>query len=288
MDEYTQLLYVNQNGSDSTGDGSLEKPFASIPYTITKINTLNPLITIGEGEFKILTLPSLSKSECTVNIKGTNQSTKLIVLTGGMTSYLGKLNISNFIITADDNFYGDIRSISYTTDINAVIFRNVLFLKSNNMEYPTTWWFVGHNSNTSGKMNKSFYNCTFTSTLQVFMNGISDFINCATESSIFGKGESSTSNINCILDSQYRITNYDNSLVGIYSGENKWSYNRYLIKQNNKYYDLLEDGYKLIDVVEPDTTTFKSSSITNVNQLNINSIFNNIGDNIKLVKWKKP
>ena len=234
-------LYVEMNGND-TNDGTKNNPVATIKQAISLASN-NDTINIGEGTFYIQRLTNLSKSSCTLNFKGKNEKTIVCVSTCNYDEYSGNSNIYNMIFKPTDNFSGETTAIVYSVDINTVKFHNCLFKKSDNGKYPTICYFYTDTSGTTNR-NKYSYNCTFVGNLHVCTSGLVHLYYCANDCSDgFNKYENNIDSVvGCTYNSHYRLTNFDNRLYGVYSGDNPWK-TYFILMQDGKFYSIKQDYY---------------------------------------------
>jgi hypothetical protein len=253
---YSQSIYVDATiGNDTTGDGSQGKPYLTVSKAISVINTTTPIVYLAKGSYTVTNLQSLSLASKTVTVKGVGKDTIVYVSNGSTANYLGNVELMDFIISPVSSYTGDTRDISYSTDVYTVNFRNILFKK--NGTYPTTVWFYTDGSGNANK-NKNFYNCVFLSTLPPCSSGTISVYNCATEATSFGSvTTNSTSKVSAVFDSNYFLTNADNTIYGVYCGTYSWNSDKFFFYSNGDYYTI--SGGTVTKLTTVDTTTIPSS-----------------------------
>lgn len=254
---YTETKYVNvTTGNDTTSDGSISNPYKTIDYCKTKLTTTAPLVYISEGTHIVNNLAGMSLSGKTVTYIGKNEKTILEFSNRGL-DFLGIMNLNNCILRPSNSLGGNTGYLNYSNDSFQINFNNCLFRKSLNGTYPTFYYFSFDNSATL-YMNKIFNNCTF----ELIVNSVNPtneaykcvttkygrYNNCATATKYYNQGGlltsyDTTSFVNAVYDTNFKLTNGDNSLYGVYSGVNAWIDNYYFIKQNNNYYTMKVGNY---------------------------------------------
>lgn len=256
INNYTEILYVSTEGSDTIGSGSEDSPFETIEYAISKVSTDNPLIVIGSGTFTITSISSLSISGKTSNIIGKGKKTIIVCSQTGVnyTSETStKLNVYSCLFKASDSFGGDQRSLmySYYSGTQEVHYYNVFFSVSDNGTYPTSG-LMWHTNNSRVFTNKYYHNCSFYGKPN---NGIAQYENCSTNQTNFSESiindtADSSYIIDCIksvaYDNNKYIENGNNETYGVYSGEFSWMNILNLILYNNKYYSIKKENYNTI------------------------------------------
>lgn len=113
------------------------------------------------------------------------------------------------------------RVLSYTNDTQTVNYYNCLFLKTSTA--PTMGYFCVHTIGTTFT-NKNFYNCSFDGSVSI--NALCGKVfakNCAIYNSTAGETNEEDNLTSATFDTEYNVTNGDNSLYGVYSGEYSWS-----------------------------------------------------------------
>lgn len=243
---YTESIYIDINGSDENGNGSNTSPYATIEYALSKATTTNPAFYVGKGTFYITDVVGLTTANRTNNIFGTGLKTRIMVKVLHMKDAVGNLNVYKCVFQPIDDATGnELRALFYTPyQYNAMGFYNCLFLKSSNGKYPSDTIIYAH-ANSTSPTGKFFYNCT-SMIAQTDYHGSPVFKYCAFLNS--ASISSSISPVNC----KNNITGYnqktyalasDNTIYGVYSGENAWTFRKYLIYQNGKYYSIKEEYF---------------------------------------------
>ena len=265
------IYYVSNNGSDSNDGLTLETAFATIDYAVSQVSE-DTTINIGEGEFEVSGLPTLSSASGIIRFVGEERNTVLIVTNcTALSTFANSVSFYQIIFKASDNMTGDTRMLSYTDDSHLVNFYNCVFKKSDNGTYPTSALFLFHNNSATYVANKYFYNCSFAANLPVtYGYGMTYCYNCALDCSQWysynNGGYNCTDCVtNAIYDEQYQLTNYDNLLYGVYSGDYAWVIRQVFIKMNDKYYSISEEYYN--------TDTQMYEAFDNYNELDSLSIF---------------
>lgn len=290
INNYTEVFYVSVDGSDTTGRGSEDSPFATIEYAISKVSTDNPLIVIGKGTFTITSIRALSLSSKTMNYIGEGSKTIIICSQAGI-NYLGNMNVYECLFKASDTFSGsETRSLMYCYyyDSNEIHYYNVLFSISDNGNYPSGGLVWHTNSNTLAFSKKYYHNCTFNDKVIGSYVGIAQYENCSTNMGRFFATEANetqysqyliNNHVSATYDSDYKITNGDNETYGVYSGEFSWEIILSLIFYNNKYYSIKEENYdtstqtynEIKDLTQDNYETYGFEVDALFKELNINS-----------------
>ena len=257
--DYTEIKYVDITGSDTTGDGSSYKPYATIEYCVSNLTTEKPLVYIGKGEYSITSLNVMTKSNSNITFVGKNIDTT-IICNNCASLYSNKSTIIGCVIRPSDTLGGDNRFISYTNDSTEMEFRNVAFAKSKNKVYPTECYFQ-YQSSGAYFTNKYYYNCCFVDQYNSSMyptnpayfatnSAYGKYTNCLTSAKNFSCGGDSSddgskyvvnSMVNSTFYDTYVSSNYDNSLYGVYSGDYAWDNNNLSVlnvEPNNKEVNL--------------------------------------------------
>lgn len=235
VDSTQNVIYVDaNNGNDTNGDGSQATPYKTIDYAKTKI-TADSLIYIGEGTYTVTSLSGMSLANKTITYIGKNEKTILeFSQCGG--SYIGNLNVNNCLLRPANTYGSDTRFLNYSNDIYNVVFNNCLFTKSLNNAYPTGWY---HQFTSSAIVytNKIFNHCTFAPIIyteypsneacKAVSSAYGQYNNCATATKYYNFGGAltpydTTSFVNAIYDIDFKLTNGDNAVYGVYSGTNAW------------------------------------------------------------------
>lgn len=271
---YTESIYIDINGSNETGNGSNTSPYATIEYALSKATTTNPAFYVGKGTFYITDVVSLTTANHTNNIIGTGLKTHIMVKVLHMKDSVGNLNVYKCIFQPIDDATGDeLRALFYTpSSFHTMAFYNCLFLKSSNGKYPSNTILFGH-ANSTTPTGKSFYNCT-SMIAQTYDYGSPVFKYCAFLNSAsiihYASVTDCKSNITGYNQKTYALTS-DNTIYGVYSGENAWKFRKYLIYQNSKYYSIKEEYFNgetynplssesIIDII--DSVGFNISELT--------------------------
>lgn len=166
-------------------------------------------------------------------------------------------------------------TLSYTNDTQTVNYYNCLFLKT--ATAPTMGYVCVDTRGTTFK-NKNFYNCSFDGSVSI--NALCGKVfakNCAIYNSTAGETNEEDNLTSATFDTEYNITNGDNSLYGVYSGEYSWSgggivADSLLLKANDKYYSIKENYY------DTATQQYKELTITDLATDIETYGFNNIED----------
>lgn len=272
INSFSKVIYIdNVNGSDTTGTGEKDKPY----YTITKGTEQaidNTMVILGEGIYTITSFSNLSKSDYSISYIGKGLETHLQINTPrDKTAATGNISVYNMIIEPTTTCtYTE--GLVYDASDYTIKFNNILF-KKNTSGYPTLrmCMFSNSSSSTSTVKNKYFNNCTFIfSSIQSDLGaicGCSTYVNnCAfsstqalTTATSSQQGNFVSCVYECIFDEKYQITNNDNKLYGVYSGDNKWLTYKFIIKENGKYYTIKEEKYidgKYVELTEEERNDF--------------------------------
>ena len=257
INSYAAVLYVDKKGKDdlTTNDGSKEKPFLTIEFAIQQVDTDNTVIMIGKGVFDIVAAPELSKSGYKLTFHGESLDTIIeIYKSVSRYSFKGEVDLFNFIIRPANSSGTDM--VCYSIDNNRVNWYNVIFSSSENGSYPTNKM-VAHTGSGMGESNKYYYNCTFYSVSNIndvcggF--GVAHYINCVTNLNSYNSETDDNGKYSHLCDSsiskmtivdEYKIEDtINNKMYGVYSGDNAWIKNLFLIKENNKFYSIKPEKY---------------------------------------------
>ena len=246
----TNAIYVESYGDDNN-NGTENAPVATLTKAMSLVTTERNTICVGKGEFIIPKLVALSKNGVTVEIIGQKLNTTILVQMGAPTNngdkFLGKINFYKLIIKPVDKYSGDTRCLCYTTDTYTVNYYNCVFAGSNNGRYPTSTFFYTDHRDAPNR-NKNAHNCLFLKNISICDAGLFSCYNCASTNTTNIFNYSCVKATDCKngvkIDSNYLITNYDNTLYGVYSGEEySWENIKYFIKQQDKYYTIKEEKY---------------------------------------------
>lgn len=237
-------LYVNPNGSDTTGNGSKLSPYQTIRKAVSMVSD-NTNIYLSQGIHETYSLVDMSSASGVITYYGEGLSTIIEIqycYTNG--AFKNKMVINDCVIRPS-NFFdgdnGDKRALSYTSDPYEIRFNYVLFNKSLNGSYPTSTVFYFHNNTYDFACNKFFTGCTFihTAGYPIWLGGCT-FINCTTTYSVLNHPSITiekeiNSLYNQTYNNVYELVSNDNSIYGVYAD---WSKIRAMIQCNNKYYTI--------------------------------------------------
>lgn len=260
-------LYVSMDGSD-TNSGSESSPFLTVAKAIKSATEDETTIQIMNGEYEVYTLNSLSASGKKIIIKGKNEKTTLIVKYCEVCgTYAGNVDFYNMIIKPSNNFSGDTRAVVYTNCSSYVNFYNCVFSGSDNNAYPTDSFFYVNNSG-NPYTNKNLYNCSFNNVNIICRSGTIKIYNCCTNMANLNDPNYIIAT-DCITgveyDANYNIIEAsNNSLYGVYSGDNAWL-RACLIKYNGNIYSIKKEYYN--------STTKMYTPITDLNNTNFRETY---------------
>lgn len=258
---YTQTIYVKKTGNDTNGTGTIDNPYLTIAKAVAMITTTTPIIYVDKGDFYISTIQSLSKSGKVITIKGQGKDTLIYTQVITQVNFVGQLELIDFTLGIDPVYATTaVTFLIYATDTILVNFRNIFFKRTNG--YPSSAWMRMTGNSATGEKNKNFYNCTFNGAIPVTSAyGSVSVYNCATEHTMFANSNFLINNTNtlvsAILDENYKLTNGDNDVYGLYSGDYTWYTDRFLFYSNGKYYSIDETN----TIVE---TVFNETNIATV------------------------
>lgn len=243
---YDQTLYVSIYGS-SSGTGSKEDPFLTIASATNAATGLDVQIIVDAGEFHISTLQALSKSGRKITYVGTGNTSTILVDNVNLGSYNGKVDVYGFKIKPSNTCTGDTRVIVYSSDSVVVNFYNCVFSKSDSGIIPTTSYMFTATSGTND-MGKYCYNCSFMDNIPVSWSGGITITNCALSSSSDAYATIKDCFFSAVFDSSFKLTNGDNTLYGVYSGEFQWG-EKVLLISNGETYSILSSHYDSVNKV---------------------------------------
>lgn len=234
-------IYVDASNGNDENDGSRESPLKTLKAVLDKAPPQSDVI-MRDGVYQIN--DGTGYLHALVNNKNLtyigNGINTIIEVLACPTAYSQSSNTSaifkNLVIRPSDSITGDERVIWYNIDgakAKFAQFKNVLFTKSPNGQYPTNALFYFGSS--VGTSNYPFYfeNCTFGMT---FLNSATNtgypylMNNCSLSQSALNKsGIRNNCEYGVVFDENYHNINGNNS--GIYSGKNSWL----TFKHSNKF-----------------------------------------------------
>lgn len=238
INSFGTKYYVAKNGSDSTGNGSLNNPWLTIKYAESQALT-NSAIIIYPGTYNESNYNISSGAEAMVNTTKTLSyiaAPGKVILTesgdlGLRDNNILAINVANtklygFIFKRDNNarvqnYSTAIWSI-YSGSTNGEVY-NCVFEELNANGYMS---YVYDNGNAAAGKT---YNSLFVSSswLTSYSGGTSTIVQntALTSSSTFSLPGTSTNNVNgaTINATTYSLTNYSNSTYGVYSGTYAWA-----------------------------------------------------------------
>lgn len=286
---FNTVVYVDPvNGNDSNS-GSSNSP----------VRTLNQAIQISNPGGAVILLPGVHTINTTYGYLHDLCTTKGLTFIGyGLqtvievqrcpTNYYQPAGTSayfyNLVIRPSSSFAGDTRMIWYNTSgiegNFALRFTNVLFTKSTNGSYPTTWWFAWTNSGTATP-NVLFNNCSFaTVPSAVEYGGTSTplrYVNCAFgNSNTFASGAASGCAFSVSFNGSYHITSGgSDSSQGVYSGAFSWATFAINVASSGKYtIRLLTGGISSSDTNDEWDTYIVNSTLNGTITPGDNNVWN--------------
>ena len=271
-ENFDEVLFVNASIGSDDYNGTIDNPYKTIATAVSNAKGNNVLINIGKGIYEVESIIGMSKTNKIMTFVGKSKDTVLVIKYCPVASqYKGNVNFYNMILQPSDNFSGDTRTLVYTNDSYEVNFRNCVFTKSKNNSYPTSAFIYTYNRDVI-YTNKQCYNCSFKGNINVCECGSIKLYNCCTDKSIFLNSFNIITD--CITgvsyDDKYRIQN-NNSLYGVYSGDNGWKFLKMLLYYDSKYHTYDASSNSIVDFTGDVSTEFNNdnndSFITDLNKV---------------------
>lgn len=274
IDGYDVMLFVDSKNGIEDALGTREKPFKSLKDLNDKyFFGENTFICLNDGEYEFDKRIFTNTTNETVMIIGNNEKTKIIQKEDWFCNYGGGspnfiLNISNLIFSIPE-----IKVVNYNYTNFGLNFYNVVF-----DDFPKT---IGGYGVFLTKKYINFYNCVKTSETDAFLRcdcgGVISLYNCY---GAFTSGyvtiqqnwdrKDNIINMKPKYDDDFKLLDVANELHGVYSGDNKWLDQKFLLEQGNRYYtvnpekienalekmysecakDFDENGFKLDDLTK--------------------------------------
>lgn len=227
---FDDIIYVETTGNDTTGDGSIGNPFATIEKALDTVQD-GEAIKIGDGDFAISNYATFINREKEYSIIGNGITTVVDVGAniGGQIVNTKRVKIYRMKMKpADDATTYFFSSADYST-VNFEC-HNVVFTHSDNGLYPgstfNSSYFLYSGHDLSGKAHAYFYNCTFNvlgSSIAFGTYGRNIYhYNTATNATIVSNWATHSVNTTCVgdleLDSNNNITSDTSLWVDIGTG----------------------------------------------------------------------
>jgi hypothetical protein len=215
-DDYSQVLYVDKNGNDTTGDGSSANPYLTI-YKAVQICSHNSLIYVSNGTFDC-NLDQISKvnKEVTMTIVGNTFDTILnISYASGTTFHAPYIYYANY--SGYKRFYSMLNENWFK-----LRFINTLFVTNHDgypLEYPIA---TGLSSSRDYEKEVYYEYCTFEPAFSRMQRTISCrgyYNNCVAVNEFIVDPNNL---LNATLDNEYKVTSDNPDNMGIYGGPYPW------------------------------------------------------------------
>lgn len=246
---FNRIYYVDvNNGDDTAGDGSKLKPFKTIQKAVSMAGN-GDAIKLSSGIYTINTFADVVTTKGLTIIGDKINTIIEISQCPQNASITGTAYFYDLIIRPSNSFSGDNRAIWYYSSGTYVLrFYNVVFSKSLNGSYPTTWFFIWA---ASGNINRDviFENCSAVAVpnnFEVYGGTQQTYKNCAFGGVLPQNGTKVTCLANVTFDANYNITssgwqntgtgvNPDQTRanIGVYGGSFAWGY--WILKVTKDY-----------------------------------------------------
>ncbi|OOO66787.1 hypothetical protein BS638_06580 [Clostridium tepidum] len=282
---YNNVYYINVDGDDINGDGSLNKPFATFDKAIKQVRD-NDLIYFKRGTYNITHL-----------IDSNNDYSGAFLYDKKKPITIYSEPYSKFIIDNPINKSRDSHAIDISNVGTKIIGFTIEWNVKNGPNYSHSIFGDG------GYLRGTIYNCHFIiksrtsfsyasnnslkcincqfdilNELESAYSGKTTFEKCtfsnisSINSSAGMKGEDNKFNVK--YNATYESTPYYEG-YGIYGGIYKWLINKFLIKQNNQYYTIKPEYYSngqfqpltLEGGEQPNEADYENFGFNNVNDL---------------------